>query len=120
MVESPVIWFDSHRHRFAMVYTGYARMRDDIRGYGAVARPQVGLAWSDDLFHWEKDPRNPIFGPSGIPGSPDAEGTPGPFVIESAGDVLPLLLRHHESGIREGDEVHERRHVHRSVHVDAV
>jgi predicted GH43/DUF377 family glycosyl hydrolase len=85
MVESPVVWFDSHRHRFGMVYTGYARTREDMRGYGAVARPQVGLAWSDDLFHWEKDPRNPIFGPSGVPGSPDAEGTPGPFIIESSG-----------------------------------
>ena len=85
MVESPVIWRDSRTGRFAMVYTGYARTREDIRGYKAVARPQVGLAWSDDLMHWQKDPRNPIFGPSGVAGSSDAEGTPGPFVIEAQG-----------------------------------
>lgn len=85
MVESPVIWYDSTAHRFAMVYAGYARTRTDARGYKAVARPQIGLAWSDDLLHWTKDPRNPIFGPSGVPGSPDAEGTPGPFIFPSHG-----------------------------------
>jgi hypothetical protein len=85
MVESPAIWYDTRARRFAMVYTGYARVREDLRGYGAVAKPQIGLAWSDDLLHWEKDPRNPIFGPSGIPGTADAEGTPGPFVIEAQG-----------------------------------
>lgn len=88
MVESPVIWYDSTAHRFAMVYTGYARTRKDTRGYKSVARPQVGLAWSDDLLHWTKDRRNPIFGPSGVPGSSDAEGTPGPFVIHAQGQYF--------------------------------
>ncbi len=80
MVESPVVWHDIRRRCFGMAYAGYARLRNDVRGYPSVTRPQVGLAWSDDLVHWEKDTRNPVFGPSGIPGAPDAEGTPGPFI----------------------------------------
>lgn len=102
MVESPVIWFDSTAGRFAMVYTGYARVRDDIRGYKAVGKPQVGLAWSDDLLHWEKDPRNPIFGPSGIPGTPDAEGTPGPFVIVAQGKYFLFYFGTTSKGYERG------------------
>lgn len=82
MVESPVVWFDSHRRQYGMVYTGYASTHPGRRGYAAVTRPQVGLAWSTDLLHWHKDPRSPIFGPSGLAGTPDAEGTPGPFIIQ--------------------------------------
>ncbi len=84
MVESPVIWYDVRRNRFGMVYTGYARLREDIRGYASVTRPQVGLAWSENLLCWQKDSRNPIFGPSGIPGTPDEQGTPGPFIHQEA------------------------------------
>ncbi|MBK7260149.1 MAG: family 43 glycosylhydrolase [Ignavibacteriae bacterium] len=102
MVESPVIWFDTQAQRFAMVYTGYARVREDIRGYKAVAKPQVGLAWSDDLLHWEKDPRNPIFGPSGIPGSSDEAGTPGPFVIEAQGKYFLFYFGTTRKGYEKG------------------
>lgn len=80
MVESPVVWFDKPRQRYGMVYTGYAWADPPTLGYAAMAKPQVGLAWSDDLLHWEKDARNPIFGPTGIDGTPDSHGTPGPFI----------------------------------------
>ncbi|MEX1139962.1 MAG: hypothetical protein WEF53_11520 [Bacteroidota bacterium] len=80
MVESPVVWFDSSRGRYGMVYTGYGSIDDTKRGYGFVTFPSVGLAWSIDLLHWEKDPRNPIFKGSGIEGTPDAAGTTGPFI----------------------------------------
>lgn len=80
MVESPVVWFDQPRQRYGMVYTGYAWADAELQGYEAMAKPQVGLAWSDNLLRWEKDPRNPIFGPTGKPGDPDAQGTPGPFI----------------------------------------
>ena len=80
MVESPVVWFDENSGRYGMVYTAYQRIDTTIRGYKAVARPQVGLAWSDDLINWEKDPRSPIYGPSDEPGSPDSDGTPGPYI----------------------------------------
>jgi len=63
-----------------MVYTGYGSTDSTKRGYRFVTRPQIGLAWSDDLRYWNRDPRNPIFGGSGVPGSPDAEGTTGPFL----------------------------------------
>jgi predicted GH43/DUF377 family glycosyl hydrolase len=102
MVESPVIWFDSTARRFAMVYAGYARVREDVRGYNAVARPQVGLAWSDDLLHWTKDPRNPIFGPSGIPGTSDAEGTPGPFIIRAQGKYFLFYFGTTGTGYEKG------------------
>lgn len=80
MVESPVIWYDSSRAQYGMVYTGYGSTDSTKRGYKYVTGPQVGLAWSDDLIHWTKDSRNPIFGGSGIQGSTDAEGTSGPFI----------------------------------------
>lgn len=34
---------------------------------------------------WEKDPGNPIFGPSGKVGHPDAAGTTGPYIWYEAG-----------------------------------
>lgn len=80
MVESPVVWFDSARGRYGMVYTGYGRTDDTKRGYAHVTFPSVGLAWSDDLLRWEKDPRSPIFTGSGVAGSPDEAGATGPFV----------------------------------------
>jgi predicted GH43/DUF377 family glycosyl hydrolase len=85
MVESPVVWFDSARGKYGMVYTGYASLDSTKRGYRYVTKPQVGLAWSDDLLHWVKDPGSPIFGGSGIAGSPDEEGTSGPFIWKENG-----------------------------------
>jgi predicted GH43/DUF377 family glycosyl hydrolase len=80
MVESPVVWYDSIRGKYGMVYTGYASLDSSLHGYKHVTRPQVGLAWSDDLLHWKKDAKSPIFGGSGVAGSSDEEGTSGPFI----------------------------------------
>jgi predicted GH43/DUF377 family glycosyl hydrolase len=80
MVESPSVWYDTHRKMYGMVYTGYGSVDSTKRGYKFVTRPQVGLAWSDDLLHWKKDPLNPIFTGSGIAGTSDAEGATGPFI----------------------------------------
>lgn len=80
MVESPVVWYDPAREKFGMVYAGYGSTDPGRRGYGFVTKPQIGLAWSDDLLHWEKDRANPIFSGSGHPGSPDEAGAAGPFV----------------------------------------
>lgn len=85
MVESPVVWYDSSRCEYGMVYTGYASTDSTKRGYNYVTKPQVGLAWSTDLLHWQKDPRSPIFGGSGVAGSPDEEGTSGPFIWRENG-----------------------------------
>ncbi len=85
MVESPVVWFDSSHGRYGMVYTGYGSADDTKRGYAYVTVPSVGLAWSDDLLHWEKDPRNPIFTGSGAEGTPDAVGATGPFIWMESG-----------------------------------
>lgn len=80
MVESPVVWYDSARAQYGMVYTGYGSTDSTRRGYRYVTAPSVGVAWSKDLLRWEKDLRNPIFTGSGIPGSPDEAGTSGPFI----------------------------------------
>lgn len=80
MVESPMVWFDKNRNRHAMVYAGYGSSDSTKRGYKYVTRPQIGLAWSDDLLRWEKDPRNPIYSGSGVEGSSDSQGATGPFV----------------------------------------
>ena len=85
MVESPVVWYDSTHATYGMVYTGYASTDSTKRGYAFVTKPRVGLAWSNDLLHWQKDPRNPIFGGSGIAGTPDEEGTSGPFLWRENG-----------------------------------
>lgn len=80
MVESPSVWYDAHRKMYGMVYTGYGSTDPTKRGYTYVTRPQIGLAWSEDLLHWAKDARNPVFTGSGIAGTSDAEGATGPFV----------------------------------------
>lgn len=80
MVESPVVWYDSSRAKYGMVYTGYGSTDSTRRGYGFVTAPSVGLAWSEDLVRWEKDPSSPILTGSGIPGTPDAAGATGPFI----------------------------------------
>jgi beta-fructofuranosidase len=43
-----------HDDRWAMLYTGTCRADE-----GLIQR--VGLAWSDDLIRWTKDPNNPVF-----------------------------------------------------------
>ena len=80
MVESPVIWYDSTRSVYGMVYTGYASTDSTKRGYKYVTGPKVGLAWSNDLTHWTKDSRNPMFSGSGSPGTTDSHGASGPFI----------------------------------------
>lgn len=42
-----------HQDRWAMLYTGTCKSEQ-----GLVQR--IGLAWSDDLVHWEKDIHNPV------------------------------------------------------------
>jgi predicted GH43/DUF377 family glycosyl hydrolase len=80
MVESPVVWYDASHNMYGMVYTGYRSTDSTKRGYKYVSDPQIGLAWSSDLLHWEKDAGNPIFSGSGIPDRSDAEGATGPYV----------------------------------------
>lgn len=84
MVESPVVWYDSLRRRYGMVYTGYGLRDPEVKGYEGVTWPQIGLAWSDDLLHWEKAP-DILLGPSAVPGSPDEAGATGPFIWYEGG-----------------------------------
>lgn len=102
MVESPVVWYDSLRHEYGMVYTGYRLAHPGKTGYAAVADPHVGLAWSNDLIHWTKDPENPMFGPSGEPGSVDATGTSGPFMWYENGTYYLFYFGLTQSGYEKG------------------
>jgi hypothetical protein len=81
MVESPAVWHDDNAARYAMVYVGYALTSLNRRGYETASSPHVGLAWSDDLLLWQKDPRNPIYGPSPSGPGSDTHGTSGPFIF---------------------------------------
>jgi predicted GH43/DUF377 family glycosyl hydrolase len=85
MVESPVVWRDEPSGRYGMVYTGYDHRFTEQRGYPSVGAPRIGLAWSDDLLTWTKDPRAPILSGSGVPGGPDEAGATGPFLWQEDG-----------------------------------
>ena len=102
MVESPVVWFDERRDQYGMVYTGYGRREDGGSGYESVTRPQVGLAWSTDLFHWEKATVEPLFGAAGEPGSPDESGATGPFVRYEDGVYYLFYIGVTDSGYEKG------------------
>jgi len=81
MVESPMVWHDAASGRYAMVHTGYDLKYSDRRGYEAVGRPRIGLAWSDNLLDWERDRRSPVFGPDdGGACDYDCAGAAGPFI----------------------------------------
>jgi predicted GH43/DUF377 family glycosyl hydrolase len=85
MIEGPVVWFDKNLNKYGMVYVGYELVKEMFSGYKSVSNPKIGLAWSDDLLFWEKDKRNPIFGPSGIVDSADYLGASGPFIWHEEG-----------------------------------
>ncbi|MBF8296727.1 MAG: hypothetical protein HW389_3272 [Bacteroidetes bacterium] len=104
MVESPSVWHDVNRRMYGMVYTGYGSSDSTRRGYKFVTRPQVGLAWSDDLLHWKKDPRNPILTGSGIAGSSDVEGATGPFIWYENGTYFLFYIGTTVKGYEKGSK----------------
>jgi predicted GH43/DUF377 family glycosyl hydrolase len=63
----------------------------------------VGLAWSDDLLHWEKDPRSPILGPAiGETGASDTGGATGPYVRQEGGTYYLYYIGTTEAGYEAG------------------
>ena len=102
MVESPAIWYDTNRKTYGMVYTGYGSTDSTKRGYKYVTQPQIGLAWSNDLLHWKKDSRGPIFSGSGVAGSSDAEGATGPFIWFESGTYYLFYFGVTASGYEKG------------------
>lgn len=102
MIESPAIWFDSSHVKYGMVYTGYGSIDSTRRGYKYVNHPQIGLAWSDDLLHWKKDSRSPIFSGSGVAGSSDAYGATGPFIWFENGTYYLFYIGVTASGYEKG------------------
>lgn len=104
MVESPSVWYDPHHRRYGMMYVGYGYRPDRVggRGYDVVSRPQLGLAWSGDLVHWEKDPGNPALGPDTADDAPDRAGMTGPFVWYEAGVYYLFYIGVTEEGYEGG------------------
>ncbi|MBI5474800.1 MAG: hypothetical protein HY961_20865 [Ignavibacteriae bacterium] len=102
MVESPAIWYDTNRNRYGMVYTGYGSTDSTRRGYRYVTQPRIGLAWSDDLLHWEKDSHSPLFSGSGISGMSDAQGATGPFIWFEHGTYYLFYFGVTERGYEKG------------------
>jgi predicted GH43/DUF377 family glycosyl hydrolase len=102
MVESPAVWRDDPSGRYGMVYTGYDLRYPDRTGYASVGGPQIGLAWSDDLVTWTRDPRSPIFTRSDAPGAPDEAGATGPFVWQEGGTYYLFYFGTTEAGYEGG------------------
>ena len=102
MVESPAVWYDPQAQRYGMVYTGYDLRYPERRGYGSVGAPRIGLAWSDDLFEWERDSRSPILGANAAAGSPDEAGAAGPFVLAEEGRYYLFYFGTTEAGYEGG------------------
>lgn len=92
--DDTAIWTGSvirhHSGRWQMAYTGIAQEDGDF-----VER--IGLAWSDDLDNWEKDPSNPV-----LESDPQWYEQPGdstwqhgwrdPFLVDLADDGYAMLL----------------------------
>jgi predicted GH43/DUF377 family glycosyl hydrolase len=75
LVESPCVWFDKKKQKYAMVYTGYSGTP------GSPVTGSIGLAWSDKPEGpWTKEALNPIITASGLTGTPDAGGMTGPVM----------------------------------------
>ena len=75
--------------RWLMAYTGLTRE-------GSVAVERIGLAWSDDLRTWEKDPANPVLESDPTwyerPGATTwAHGWRDPYLLEH-GDGYAMLI----------------------------
>jgi len=98
LCESPVVWWDSNKLKYGMVYTGYS--------IGAGGSPygvgQVGLAWSDDLEHWEKDENAPILSPSHVEGDPDRGSITGPVMLLKDGVYYLYYIGCSEEGYERG------------------
>lgn len=93
VVESPCVWWDVNKQRYAMVYVGY----DSPTTYA-----KVGLAWSDDLFNWTKDATNPIFEGSGVANDPDEVGTSGPVMWYEDGTYYLFYIGLTATGYEQG------------------
>ena len=102
MVESPAVWYDDATKRYGMVYTGYDLRFPERRGYKSVGGPRIGLAWSDDLMTWEKDPRSPILSANETAGSPDEAGVTGPFMWLEDGTYYLFYFGTTEAGYEGG------------------
>ena len=86
-----------HRNgRWLMAYTGLRRERD-------VPVERIGLAWSDDLLKWEKDPANPIVESDPRwyeePGCTNwAHGWRDPYLVETSEGYAMLISARTRSG----------------------
>lgn len=102
MVECPMVWWDPQEQAYGMVHTGYKHIHPDRQGYEAVGKPQIGLAWSKDLFHWERDARSPIFGPGKGAQSYDRSGCSGPLIWMEDGVYFLFYFGTTEEGYEGG------------------
>jgi hypothetical protein len=79
-VEGGQVFWDPGQQRWGMVFVGYSGvLSGGFPPAGSLGK--VGLAWSDDLLTWTKDPANPIF-----------QGTGGVGVDWDGGTVTAPLM----------------------------
>jgi predicted GH43/DUF377 family glycosyl hydrolase len=87
-----------------MVYTGYRSADPSRNGYAFVDSPRVGLAWSEDLLHWERDSAEPMYAGSGLPGGPDSAGATGPFLWPEGDRYLLFYFGVTRDGYEQGEK----------------
>lgn len=73
--------------RYLMVYSGNCGY-----GKGLNSFPGMGIAWSEDLYHWEKYENNPVLPPTGEPYTATVGNAGGGLYKEDVGDGYLLHL----------------------------
>jgi predicted GH43/DUF377 family glycosyl hydrolase len=101
MVEGPTVWWDEARQKWGAIYVGYNLGTFTA---GGTAMGKLGLAWSDDLVTWTRDPANPIFSPTGNVGvDPDGGSITGPFMWVEGGTYYLFYLGCDNTGYEKGN-----------------
>lgn len=90
-----------HSGRYFMVYSGNCG-----HGQGLSQFPGLGVAWSDDLYHWEKYQKNPVIPPATEPTGETLVGIAGGGLLtELLEDGTELLHLYYTGCLTLGDNV---------------
>lgn len=95
-IESPVVFWDSKLLKYGMTFSGYGSNSD-----GSLTKGNIGIAWSDDLEHWEVEDE-PLFTESNIVGSADYGSVTGGYIFIEDGVYYLFYIGCSESGYEQG------------------
>lgn len=98
LVESLHVINDPESGRLAGVYVGYNDTTDNL----STSIGQIGLAYSDDGFIWEK--QGILLPPSGVTGAGDVAGTSGPVLVLHNGIYHLFYIGLSQNGYEGGEK----------------